>query len=110
VEQLQEQLTSRMIEQDSLKGTVEKLQSEKELQDKRMGDMRHMIDNMFDEMMTKTQHAMMMMIQQHPELETLKKHSFEEKKVRNKTFLLPRYSLLSERPSETKAQEVAVTE
>jgi hypothetical protein len=38
-----------------------------------MRDMRRMVDNMFDEMMTKTQHAMMMMIQLHPELETLKK-------------------------------------
>ncbi len=33
VEQLQEQLTSRIVEQDSIKKTVEKLQREKELQD-----------------------------------------------------------------------------
>jgi integrase len=33
VEQLQQQLTSRMIEQDSIKKTLEKLQKEKELQD-----------------------------------------------------------------------------
>lgn len=33
VEQLQEQLANRIIEQDSIKRTVEKLQSEKELQD-----------------------------------------------------------------------------
>jgi hypothetical protein len=33
IEQLQEQLASRIIEQDSIKKTVEKLQREKELQD-----------------------------------------------------------------------------
>jgi integrase len=36
IEQLQEQLASRIIEQDSIKKTVEKLQREKELQDQRL--------------------------------------------------------------------------
>jgi hypothetical protein len=56
------------------------LQKEKELQDKQMKDMRNMIDNMFDEMMTETQNAMMMIILQHPELERLKSDAFEPKK------------------------------
>jgi integrase len=80
VEQLQAQLVSKILEQDSMKITVEKLQREKELQDKQMRDMRYMIDNMFDQIMTKTQNAMMTIIRQHPELERLKSDAFEPKK------------------------------
>ena len=55
VEQLQEQLSGRIIEQDSIKITVEKLQREKELQDKQMIAMRDMVDHTLEEMMTMVQ-------------------------------------------------------
>lgn len=96
VEQLQAQLASKILEQDSMKITEEKLQKEKELQDKQMKDMRNLMDNMFDEMVTMTQNAMMMIIRQHPELERLKSDAFEPKKIGNTTYLMPRYSLLSD--------------
>lgn len=100
VEKLQEQLASRIIEQDSIKLTVEKLQKEKEAQGKQMRDMRDMIDNMLDEMMTKLQNAMIMSIQQHPELENVARDILEPRKMGNKTYLMPRsrYSLLSDSP------------
>jgi integrase len=76
VEQLQEQLASRIIEQDSIKKTVEKLQREKELQDQhirenetKMESMRNMVDQTLNEIMMMTQRAMMMMLRKHPELE-----------------------------------------
>ena len=98
VEQLQEQLASRIIEQDSIKRTVENLQREKELQNNQMKAMRNLVDQTLDEMMTKLQQAMIMMLRKHPELEALKRDAFEEKKIGNKTYLLPRYSLLSDSP------------
>ena len=99
VEQLQEQLAIRIVEQDSLKKTVEKMQKEKELQDKQMRDIRDMVDQTLDEMMMKVQKEMMMMERRFPELERLS-DAFERKKIDNKTFLLPRYSLISNRPVE----------
>ena len=54
VEHLQEQLANKIIEQDSIKKTVEKLQREKKLQDDQMRTMRNTIDYTFDEMMTMT--------------------------------------------------------
>jgi integrase len=99
LEQLQEQLANRLIEQDSLKRTVEKMQKEKELQDKEMRDIRDTVDHTLDDMMIKVQKEMMMMLRRHPELERLG-DAFERKKIDNKTFLLPRYSLISDRPVE----------
>ena len=81
VEQLQEQLANKIIEQDSIKKTVEKLQREKELQDKQMKAMRNMVDQILDEMMMKTQRVMMMMLRKHPELERFRRDAFEEKKI-----------------------------
>ncbi len=101
IEQIQEQLANRIIEQNSIKRTVEKLQREKELQDDQMRTMRNTIDHTLDEMMTMVQKEMMTMMRKYPQLERLR-DAFETKKIGNKTFLLPRYSLLSERPVETK--------
>jgi integrase len=101
LEQLQDQLANKIIEQDSIKKTVEKLQREKELQDDQMRTMRNTMDHTLDEMMTMVQKEMMTMMRKYPQLERLR-DAFETKKIGNKTFLLPRYSLLSERPVETK--------
>jgi integrase len=104
LEQLQEQLANKIIEQDSLKITVEKLQSEKELQDNQMKAMRDMVDHTLEEMMTMVQKEMTTMVRRYPKLKRLKRDAFVSKKIGDKTFLLPRYSLLNERPVETKVQ------
>jgi integrase len=62
IEHLQEQLANRIIEQDSIKKTVEKLQREKKLQDDQMRTMRNTIDYTFDELMTMVQKEMTTMI------------------------------------------------
>lgn len=69
-----------------------------------MKAMRDMVDHTLDKMMMMVQKEMMMMVQRYPKLERLKRDAFETKKIGNKTFLLPRYSLLSERPVETEVQ------
>ena len=79
LEQLQDQLANKIIEQDSIKKTVEKLQREKELQDDQMRTMRNTMDHTLDEMMTMVQKEMMTMMRKYPQLERLR-DAFETKK------------------------------
>jgi hypothetical protein len=105
VEKLQEQLASRIIEQDSIKKTVEKLQRENELQDQyhrkretemnqrheyELKTMREQIDHTLEDMMVRIQNEMDMMVQKNPQLARLKREMFITKKIGNKAFTLPR--------------------
>jgi integrase len=103
MELLQEQLTNRIIEQDSIKQTVEKLQREKELQDRyyrkretelnqkhehELKTMREHIDHTLEEMMVRIQNEMDMMVQKNPQLARIKREMFVTKKIGNKAFSL----------------------